>query len=172
MVVAPALTAVKIPLPELIVAALVLLLDQVPPEGVHVKDESMTPGQMNVFPEIAAGDSLTEITLVAKHEPVLVYVMIAVPMVLPETTPVVVSTDATDGLLLVHVPLPPTTPVYVVKEPTQTVLLPVIGDGATTTFIVMVLKHPLLTVYVTTHVPSVTPVTTPVPASTVAFVVS
>jgi hypothetical protein len=95
----------------LIVAALVLLLLHVPPDGVQENDVSTTPGHINEFPDIEAGASFTEITFVVKQEPVLVYVIVAVPIVFPDTTPVVVSTDATAGSLLVHVPLPPTTPV-------------------------------------------------------------
>ena len=111
MVVAPALTAVTTPVAELIVAAVVLLLDQVPPDGEHEKDESMTPGQMKLLPEIAPGASLTVITFVTKQAPVLVYVIVDVPTVFPDTTPVVTSTEATAGSLLDQVPLPPTTPV-------------------------------------------------------------
>lgn len=66
--------------------------------------------------------------------------IIAVPLLMPVTTPDA-STDAFDGLLLVHVP-PGTVLVRVVVEPTHTVLLPLIGPGVAFTVTDLVLLHP------------------------------
>ena len=68
MLVPPALTAVNIPVEALMVAADVLLLLHAPPDGEHVNEESMVPGQINVLPVIGSAARFTVTSLVTKQE--------------------------------------------------------------------------------------------------------
>ena len=65
--------------------------------------------------------------------------MIAVPVVTPETIPVVAPTVATATLLLLHVP-PPGLSVRVVVAPVQTSKDPVMPDVMGMTVIVLITK--------------------------------
>ncbi len=88
-----------------------------------------------------------------------------VPALTPVTTPD--TTVATPPALLVHVP-PLVVEARVVVDPTHTDAVPVIAaGGAFTVTVVDVVQPP--SVYVINTVPALTPVTTPVPPSTVAL---
>lgn len=85
-------------------ATVLFELDHVPPD-VAVASVVVFVIQVLAVPVIAAGRSLTVIVFVAKHPvAVILYVIMAVPAVIPVTTPVVEPTDALDGLLLCQVP--------------------------------------------------------------------
>ncbi len=86
---------------------------------------------------------------------------------MPLTTPVVELTDATEGLLLAHVP-PGVASVSVIEEPRQIAPAPVMDDGVGVIVTMTVVRQPVPSVYVITAVPAVIPVTTPVPAPTEA----
>ena len=106
----PAATPVTTPVVELIVAALVLLDDHVPPDTVD--DNVVEPlEQIAVVPEIvpAIGCAVTVTVLVAvafeqPFVPVTVYVMIAEPADTAVTAPVDELIVATDALSDDHVP--------------------------------------------------------------------
>ena len=98
---------------------------------------------------------------------VVVYVIIAVPFVTPETAPDEMSTVAIAVLLLLHVP-PLVASLNVVVLPAQTVVMPVIGAmGFTVT--VVVAAQPVDIVYVIAVVPADTPDTIPDPKPIVAI---
>lgn len=80
---------------------------------------------------------------------------------MPETTPVVASTVATDISLLLHVP-PPVPSLRVVVAPSHTLMIPVIATGIGNTLIVAVVRQPVGSIYVMTAVPAALPVTIPV----------
>lgn len=120
MVTVPALTGVTRPV-EVTVAIAVLLLVQVPPAGVPVKDSGV-PIHVELPPEIEAPDT-TVIVRVALQPPEL-YVMTTEPAAMPLTTPELLMV-AMDGLLLLHVP-PPGVAVSDIVVPIQTLLLPLI----------------------------------------------
>src|ERR1019366_2139790 len=110
--------------------------------------------------------------LAVPHGVVEVYLIVAVPAVIPVTTPVI-DTDATALLLLLQ--LPPLRPLLlnVAIELIQTVeaplTIPAFGSGFTV-IILVALGEPQLfvTMYVIVAFPADTPVTTPVTAFTVA----
>jgi hypothetical protein len=83
------------------------------------------------------------------------------PAEIPETTPVIESTPASDRLPELQVP-PATALERTVVEPTHTLPLPVIVAGAASTVTPRVVKQPVPKVYVITLVPADTPETTPV----------
>jgi hypothetical protein len=88
---------------------------------------------------MAAGSVLT-VTTVVRMQPVgSVYVIVAVPVAMPETTPVVVTMVAMAMLLLLHVPAVEVF-VNVVVSPRQTEAEPPItaGSGSTVTTVVAV----------------------------------
>ena len=92
------------------------------------------------------------------------------PVPAPLTTPVPVTTEATEALLLLHVP-PALASVSVTDEPVQMPLTPLMADGRSLTVTMVVVMQPVGKVYVMIVVPNATPVTTPEPATTVAIVV-
>jgi hypothetical protein len=121
-----------------IVAALVV---QVPPVTVEVS-ALVLAAQMVAVPEIvpAEGEDTTLITLVAvavPHVPVTVYVIVAVPVALPLTTPAAV-TEATAAFELAHVP-PVTVLLNVVVPARQTVVAPESVPAVVAAFTVIVL---------------------------------
>ncbi len=95
--------------------------------------------------------------------------MLVLPAAIPVTVPVVLMV-AIPVALLVHVP-----PVGVLDKlvvlPTQTVELPVMADGSGFTVIIVVVIQVVGSEYVIIAVPEATPVTTPVPETTVAILV-
>jgi len=126
---APDTTPVAEPTP----ATTVLLLLHVPPVVASAKVIA-EPTQMLVRPVIAEGKGLTVTTRVAKQPVESVYVIITVPAEKPVTTPEAGLTEATDGLLLVHVP-PVVASASVVDDATHTVAVPVIAAGTGLTVI-------------------------------------
>ena len=76
-----------------------------------------------------------------------VYIITVVPAFKPATMPVADPTDATEVLLLLHVP-PAGSPLSVADNPAHTLLLPVTGSGngfTVTTFVVTAVLHILVT---------------------------
>jgi len=90
---------------------------------------------------------------------------IPVPVTMPEAEPI----DATDGVALDQLP-PVVAFDKVVVAPIETPDAPVIAAGDALIVIVVVLKHPLPSVYVIVAVPGDIPITIPVAESTVALV--
>lgn len=84
----------------------------------------------------------------------------AVPALLPVTTPPVVMVATVVGLIA-HAP-PAGVPVSVVLLPTQVAAVPVIGLGSGFTVTVVVRIQPVPSVYVIVVVPAERPLTTPV----------
>lgn len=106
---------------EVTVAIAVLLLVQVPPEGVPANGRGV-PIQVELPPEIEAPDT-TAIVRVAL-QPAELYVITTEPVAMPLTTPVLLMV-AMVGLLLFHVP-PAGVAVSDMVVPIQTELLPLI----------------------------------------------
>jgi hypothetical protein len=111
----------------LIVATMVLLLLHVPPATVLL-NIVVPPKQMPVVPDIPDGGGLMVTNAVAVQPPDSVYVMTAVPADTPLTTPVTVTTVATDVFAVLHVP-PVTASLKPTVSPTQVRKLPVIAAG-------------------------------------------
>jgi hypothetical protein len=76
---------------------------QEPPAGVLVI-VAVVPTHTADGPPIAVGNALTVMMLMALQPVVAVMVIIHVPAPMPVTTPVVASTDAIVGQVLLHVP--------------------------------------------------------------------
>jgi len=159
MVTAPAVTPVTEPEDEPTVAIAMLLLLHVPPT-VASSNVMLEPGHTWVGPVIAAGVALTVKGWLALQPVGMVYIILSVPALTPETTPVVEPTVANDVFVLLHVP-PVSVLASVIAEPTHTWLGPVIAGGVVLTVTTDVMKHPVPSVYVITGVPAAMPVTTP-----------
>ena len=84
-------------------ASAVLLLLHVPPDGVEPK-LIVLPTHTDVGPVMAVGNGFTVNGVVTEHVVGKVYVIVTVPPRLPVTVPVVDTTDAVAGALLVQVP--------------------------------------------------------------------
>ena len=162
----PAPTPVTTP-PLVTVATDILLLTQVPPV---VGDKVVVlPAQIVLAPTIlTTGNAVTVRAEVgAETQPVAVFVKVkvAVPAETPVTTPVMETTVATAGLLLVQVPVPPPAGDNMVVLPTQIVLAPAMlttGVAFTVTGAVAAEAQPdAVAVKVKVTVPPDTPVTTP-----------
>ena len=106
---------------------LVLLLVQMPPAVVQLS-WVLEPGHVAGAPPIAAGAAFTVSDAVAKHPALCVYVITAIPVLMPVTTPVPASTVALETLLLDHVP-PVAPAASVVVAPGHTCSVPVTGPG-------------------------------------------
>ena len=136
------------------------------PPIVVLVSVDVDPIQIPVVPEIAAAGAFTVTTVVALVVPqafATLYVMVAVPWAIPVTTPVVLPTVATDGVLLVHVP-PIVVLVTVVVEPIHIGATPKIGAAGGTTVTISVTNvdpHVFVTIYEMTDVPVATPETIP-----------
>lgn len=163
-VVVPAATPVTTPV-LVTVATATLLLAQVPPlVGDNVV---VAPAQITLGPVILTGVKALTVTVAVVAlqfgAVFLTYVNVTDPPFNPVTRPALV-TEATVGLLLVHVP--PVVGDNVVVAPTQIVLKPVIlttGKAVTVTGALAAETQPVLAlVYVKVAVPAETPVTTPV----------
>ena len=126
---------VTVPVEEPIVATPVLELVHVPPP-IAATRLVVLPIQMMLVPVIADGVAFTVTTAVFTQLPA-VYDMVTVPAATPVTTPVDEPTVAKPVLLLLHVP-PVVAQASVVVAPSHTVSVPVIGNGFTLTFIVVV----------------------------------
>ena len=161
----PALTPVTTPVPEPTVAIPMLPLVHVPPAGVEF-NVVVKPVQTVAVPVMAVGVVFTVTACETKHPPLSVYVILAVPALTPETTPVPDPTVAIPTLPLVHVP-PAGVELSVVVAPAQITAVPVMAVGAVLTVTVWdAVQLPI--VYEMTAVPALTPKTTPVPDPTVA----
>jgi hypothetical protein len=97
----PGATPVTMPDVLPIDAAAPVLLLQVPPVSV-IASAVVAPGQAVSVPLIEESGAFTVRVLVAIHPVPSVYVIFAVPVVMPVTTPDVAPTVATEVLLLVH----------------------------------------------------------------------
>jgi hypothetical protein len=86
--------------------------------------------------------------------------MVARPAVMPDTTPLILPTVATDVLLLNHV-LPLVAELNVVVASEHIASVPVIAAGEATTVTTAVTKQPLDKTWEIVAVPVVTPETTP-----------
>jgi hypothetical protein len=115
------------------VATLGILLLHVPPAIGSVNDVVL-PMHIEALPEIAAGDALTVITLVAMQPVGAAYDITAVPADTPRISPPVPA-DAVDAALLLHMP-PVVASARVMVLPTHTLEGPVIGAGRSFTLIV------------------------------------
>ncbi len=92
----------------------------------------------------------------------------AVPILTPDTTPVPATTVATAPSLLLHTP-PLTAVLSVVVHTSHTVSVPAIELGAADIVTTAVTRQVDDVAYVMIDVPALTPVTTPVPDTTVAL---
>ena len=140
MLVLPAATPDTRPEVVGMVAIVISLLLQVPP-GVVLLRDVVDPAQTAGVPAIAAGVKLT-VTPVVVIQPVdNVKVITEEPADIPETKPLLTSTEAC-ALLLVHVPVPDVLLNGVVR-PAQTAVAPVVADGNGFTVTVVVLIQPV-----------------------------
>jgi hypothetical protein len=145
----PAETPVTIPVDEPTVALAVLLLIHEPPPVVlaNVVDD---PAHIVAVPVIAATELLTVTILLALVPHPVEYVILAVPAVTPETTPVEELTVAIARLELVHVPLA-TELLNVTVDEGHSTDVPVMAAG--TPFTVTSLADALLSVPLVLHRP-------------------
>jgi hypothetical protein len=139
MTATPADTPVTTPVVGSTVAIAGIPLLHTPP-AVTSDKVRVEPAQTEPPPAIAAGAGVTVITLVVRQPPIL-YVMVVTPAETPVTTPDAESTDAIEGLRLVHKPPDIESP-NVVEDPVHTVLLPEIGAGAAVTVTDLVTLQP------------------------------
>ena len=123
----PALTPDTIPVAEPTVAMAGLLLAQVPPDEAS-NSEVKDPVQTEVLPVMGNTRLVTVNDTEEEQVEGAVYLIVVVPVVTPVTRPAVL-TEATAGLLLLHVP-PVEVSLSVTDEPAQTPLGPTIGPGA------------------------------------------
>ena len=143
--------------PDVTVATPVAPLAHDPPDGDPVSVK-LPPTHKELPPEILDAET-TVIELVTIEVPTA-YVMVHVPAATPVTTPVE-PIVAIEVLLLLHVP-PVVASVNAVVEPTHPLVAPdIAATEVPDTVTTKVEKHPVGSVYVTTHVPNPTPVTTP-----------
>ena len=101
---------------------------------------------------------------VAAHPVDRVYEITDVPGEIAVNNPVEETMEATNGLLLLHVP-PVVLLARVVVSPTQSAVVPEIGAGSGLTVNGVVIKQPVDAVYVIVATPADSPVTTPVDES-------
>ena len=126
MLTLPAATPVMTPVPDAVAIAVLLLL-HVPPATV-LESVVVNPTQTLLVPVMDAGIGLT-VTLVTEVQPAgNVYVMVAIPALMPEITPEPTPAVAIAVLLLDHAP-PLVASARMVVAPTQTVAVPVIAAG-------------------------------------------
>jgi hypothetical protein len=102
MMAVPAARPVTVPLAASTVPVTMFRLLQVPPAGVLFSVVVLFTHTVLV-PVITVGEACTVVTCIAV-QPLLLYVMLAVPTATPLTTPVLLFTVATAGVLLLHVP--------------------------------------------------------------------
>jgi hypothetical protein len=127
--------AVTIPVDEPTTATDEFEVDHVPPPVALVR-VLVPPTQYCNTPEIVAGIAPTDTIVVRLHVVGNVYVISAVPVVMPVTTPLIEPTVATAVLPLAHVP--PVVLDSVIEAPTQTGVLSDINDGSGFTVISLV----------------------------------
>ena len=133
IVAVPTPTAVVKPEPAAIVATPILPLVQLPP--AEASDKIATwPRHIEVVPDIAAGDGLTVTTVEAVQLAGVVYIIVEVPGVMPDTTPELSPINAIPGEPEAQVP-PGTASERVIVRPVHTEAgVPFIGSiGLTVT---------------------------------------
>ncbi len=140
MIAVPALTPVIIPDVLLMVATVISLLLQVPPDVVLLS-KADDPSHTVVVPLMVAGLLYIIIVVVRTHPAPNEYEIVAEPAATPVTTPVEPSMVAVDVLLLLHVP-PDTGWPNVAVVPTHTPVGPVIAAGVALIVITRVVKQP------------------------------
>ena len=141
IVVVPADTPVTTPVVSITEAMPGRLLLQVPPVVASAKVVVELTHTLSI-PVIAKGNGSTVISWVTKHPVFNVYVINAVPRLIPCTTPVEEPTVATNVLLLLQ--LPPFVPsLRVFDVPRQTLKLPLINNGKGFTVTTTVTLHPV-----------------------------
>jgi hypothetical protein len=128
------------PLPDPTVAIAVEPEVQVPPVEISLS-VVVSPAQTTDVPVMDAGAGFTVTTLVAVQPVGSAYVILAVPEVMPETTPLEEPIDAIDVLSLAQVPAPAS--VKVVAAPSQTTAAPAIAEGSGLTVTIIVALHPV-----------------------------
>jgi len=124
------------------VAAAVLLLLQLPPPPSYIV--VVVPSQRVFGPLMGAGCGSTVTTIEVVHPTRLVYVTITVltPETLPPvTTPEVILIDATEALLLLHVP-PVAAILKAVVAPPHIIAVPVMGADNVVTVTTVVAVQP------------------------------
>ena len=139
MTATPGATPETRPLEEPTEAADGLLLVHMPPAGVLVSIVE-PPTHNEGLPDIGEGPVVTVTTVVAWQPVARLYVIIAVPVATPVTTPDA-DTVATEGLVLLQAP-PGVALDNVSEPPTQTLPLPVMGDGPAFTVTTTVAVQP------------------------------
>ena len=154
----PASIPVTTPLPSTMATPVALLLHE--PPAVLLLTLMLLFLHTCVAPDIDAGLLFTTTDDTVRHDVGSVYVMFVIPKLTPVTTPLVLFTVATPGVLLVHIPPVVLLPSAVVM-PTHTFRLPVAGDGSAFTLTVDIRIQPVASVYVMRVVPAFRPVTTP-----------
>jgi hypothetical protein len=158
--VVPALTPVTTPADTDATAVLLLLHE--PPLTASVRvivDPGHTVAGPLMVPAEAPEVTVT-VVVTAPHDSM--YVIIVVPEVIPDTTPLPEPMVATEVLLLLQVP-PDTLLLSVLVVPVHTVVVPVIGDAVFTVMPAKVALTPqiLEAAYAMTAVPPDTPVAIP-----------
>src|SRR5438309_2290476 len=128
MVDVPADTPVITPVVLPVVATAVLLLLQMPPDD-ELLNVVVTPEHTVTVPVMPEGFVFAASVLVATLHPLpRSYVIVVVPVVTPDTMPVVLPIVATAVLLLLHIP-PALGSLKVAGLPTHVVAAPVIAPG-------------------------------------------
>jgi hypothetical protein len=134
--------ATPVTVPDATVALLLLLLHVPPPASVS----NMLPyWHTAAGPPIAVGNELTVTTAVVLQPNPSEYVMIVVPVLIPETIPLTEPIVPIGNDPLLQVP-PPVPSVSVVVEPRHTPNEPLMGNGVVLTVIVFVARQPPLLV--------------------------
>jgi len=134
----PVATPVTRPEDALIVAIEVVPLLQVPPL-VESLNAVVNPVHTTAVPVIA-GTAVTVIVVIRMHPVLSIYVMMAVPVLMPAAIPVDEPMVAIPLLLLVQIP-PETELFKVVVEPIHAIVAPVITGGREFTVTIIVLLH-------------------------------
>lgn len=167
IVVVPPDTPYTTPAPETVPTAVLELL-HAPPDVAHAS-VVVCPTQTVVVPVIEDGFALTVTTAVAWQPADELTTMVAVPAATPVTMPLLPPTVAMPVARLLQV-TPGVAQESVVVCVTHTASKPVMAAGFGFTVTVAMATHPVGRVYVTSAVPAVMPVTSPVPIPTVMFV--
>jgi hypothetical protein len=136
----PAVIPVITPVDASTVAAVGLLLTQVPP-GTVLVNVVVRSLHTDDAPDIAVGAVVTVATAVVLQPELRLYVIIAFPAVVPAVTAPFVALTVTSDDAVDHVP-PVGLPVSVVDKPTQTISVPDIAGAGLTVTTVLVLQSP------------------------------
>jgi len=162
----PAVRAVTSPVDKSMFAIVVLLLNQVPPGAAFIR-VAVCPRHSSSVPEIVEGRGFIVTVAVVKQPAGSVYVIVAMPALIPVTTPVE-PIVAIPVLLLLHVP-PVLASVSVVVCPLHICCVPEIVDGEGLTVTSVALMQPTGETYHILAPPGLTPVIIPVGVSTIAL---